>query len=775
MLAALVTGGRVRVVGGDTALDPSGLFGCVADEGITILEVVPSLLRTSLDFWDAGAPAPGLSRLRRLVVTGEALPAELCDRWLDRYPGIPLVNAYGPTECSDDVTHAVVSGRAGEGRVPIGEPVRNTRLYVLDEWLQPVPVGAAGELYVGGAGVGRGYLNRPTLTSERFLPDPFGPPGARLYRTGDLAAWRADRALDFLGRVDDQVKIRGHRVELGEIEKAFGSHPGVRQAVVVVRDERLVGYFTALDEQPLPPEELRERLARSLPEYMLPAAFVQLAAIPLTPNGKVDKRALPAPGDESFVRGEYVAPRTESERRVAEIWRVALGVERVGVLDGFFDLGGDSIRAVTLVGALRADGVDIAVRDVLEARTVERLCELIAERDGLDPADQVFTEPFALISDEDRAKLPADVVDAYPVGRTQIGMLIEMMDSERSSYHIVNTFRVVDDKPLDPTALRRAAAVLAARHEVLRTSFRLTGYSTPLQLVHAAGEIPVRVHDVRGLSEDELVAIRSGLAGQQRAEPFAIDRAPLFRVVAHDEGDDAWWVTFTQSHAITEGWSYHQLLVELLDGYRAFRDGAEPEPYDLPRVRFADAIAAELESLRSPDDRAYWRRITSGYVPVTLPAEWAGGTDDPIYNEVPFDDLVEQAQGPGGVGPGVPEECPAGRPYEGAGPAHRRTRIPLGARRRHPPRGPGRRQGAGHVPQHPALRDRPFRPHLAGAGHPGVRPRGRTVGAPPLSDARRPARVGRRTARQRLLQLHRLPAGRHREGRHRDAHEQRDQ
>ncbi|UUU22854.1 non-ribosomal peptide synthase/polyketide synthase [Streptomyces sp. DSM 40750] len=642
MLAALVTGGRVRVVGGDTALDPSGLFGRVADEGITVLEVVPSLLRTSLDFWDAGAPAPGLPLLRRLVVTGEALPAELCDRWLDRYPDIPLVNAYGPTECSDDVTHALVSGPPGEGRVPIGEPVRNTRLYVLDEWLQPVPVGVAGELYVGGAGVGRGYLNRSALTAERFLPDPFGPPGARLYRTGDLAAWRADRSLDFLGRVDDQVKIRGHRVELGEIEAAFGAHPDVRQAVVLVRDERLVGYFTALDERPLPPEELRERLARTLPDYMLPTAFVQLAAIPLTPNGKVDKRALPAPDDESFVRGEYVAPRTESERRVAEIWRDALGVERVGVRDGFFDLGGDSIRAVALVGALRAEGIDIAVRDVLQARTVERLCELVADRDGLAPADQEFTEPFALISDEDRAKLPEDVVDAYPVGRTQLGMLIEMMDGERNPYHIINTFRVADDQPLDPDALRRAAAVLAARHEVLRTSFRLTGYSTPLQLVHATAEIPVRVHDVRGRSEEELTAVRFALMRGERAESFAIDRAPLFRIVAHDEGDDAWWVTFTQSHAITEGWSYHQLLVELLDCYRAIRDGADPEPYDLPRVRFADAIAAELVSLRSADDQAYWRRITSGYVPVTLPAEWAGETDEPLYNEVPFDDLGDR-------------------------------------------------------------------------------------------------------------------------------------
>ncbi|MFC4492559.1 amino acid adenylation domain-containing protein [Streptomyces ovatisporus] len=642
MLAPLVTGGRVRVVDGQTALDPKGLFGRVADEEISVLEVVPSMLRTALDFWDAGAAAPRLPSLRRLVVTGEVLPAELCSRWLARYPDVPLVNAYGPTECSDDVTHAVIADAPGEARVPIGEPVRNTRLYVLDAWLEPVPVGVAGELYVGGAGVGRGYLNRPGLTAERFLPDPYGPAGARLYRTGDLVAWRGDGSLDFLGRIDDQVKVRGNRIELGEIETAFGAHPGVRQAVVVVREERLVGYFTTLDGQEVPPEELRERLARTLPEYMVPAAFVRLESVPLTPNGKVDKRALPAPDDEAFARGEYVAPRTPLEERVTESWRQALGLERVGIRDGFFDLGGDSIRAVAMVGALRAEGTDIAVRDVFEARTVERLCELVAGRGRLAPADQSFAEPFSLISGQDRDKLPGDVVDAYPLGRTQLGMLIETLDGERNPYHIVNTFRVADDKPLEPAALREAAAVLAARHEVLRTSFHLTGYSVPMQLVHASADIPVRVHSVRGLTEEQLTEARFALMAEQRAETFDAERAPLFRILAHDESDEAWWVTFTQSHAITEGWSYHQLLMELLDCYRAIRDGAEPAPYELPQVRFADSVAAELASLASEEDRAYWRGITSRHDPVVLPEEWSGETGELHYAEVPFDDLAEK-------------------------------------------------------------------------------------------------------------------------------------
>ncbi|WP_436961369.1 amino acid adenylation domain-containing protein [Streptomyces sp. SudanB182_2057] len=638
MLAPLVVGGRVHAVDGATALDPNALFGLVADEEISVLEVVPSLLRAALDVWDAGGPTPDLPSLRRLVVTGEALPAALCERWLERHPGIPLVNAYGPTECSDDVTHAQITAADATQRVPIGSAVRNTTLYVLDERLEPVPVGVPGELHVSGTGVGRGYLRRPELTAERFVPDPYGPPGARMYRTGDLVSRRPDGELDFLGRLDDQVKVRGHRVELGEIEAALGAHAQVRQAVVVLREDRLVAYCTPLGE-PAEPGVLREWLARKLPEYMLPAAFVALDRIPLTPNGKLDRRALPDPGDDAFTVGTFVAPRTPLETKVCDIWRSALDVSRVGVRDGFFDLGGDSIRAVAVTGALRAEGLDVAVRDVFEARTVERLCELIADRAPV--ASDTLVEPFELISAEDRAKLPGDVVDAYPLGRTQLGMIIELLaDRDRNPYHIINTFRVTDGSPLDPAALRAAADLLAERHEVLRTSLRLSGFSVPLQLVHATAEIPLEIRDVRGRGEEEHGRIRQELAAEQRAHVFDLERAPLMRITIHIESDEAWWVTFTQTHVITEGWSYHLLLEQLLDCYQQIRDRGEPQPYDAPRVRFADAIAGELHSLASAQDREYWQQITSAYEPVRIPAELAGNSDERVYVPVPFEDLA---------------------------------------------------------------------------------------------------------------------------------------
>ncbi|MFE6489577.1 amino acid adenylation domain-containing protein, partial [Streptomyces sp. NPDC057757] len=278
LLAPLVVGGTVRVAGVATAADPTALFALVRAEGVTVLEVVPALLRAALDAWDLDGDAPELPTLRWLVVTGEALPADLCRRWHTRYPDVPMMNAYGPTECSDDVTHAVIAVDDELGaRVPIGSPVRNTLLYVLSDELQPVPVGVPGELYLAGHGLARGYVGRPALTAERFVADPHGAPGSRMYRTGDLARWTTTGELEFAGRTDDQVKVRGFRIELAEVEAAFAAHPAVRQAFATVRqdrpgDKRLVAYVTG--DAPL--DELRAFVTDRLPGYMLPAAIVTL-------------------------------------------------------------------------------------------------------------------------------------------------------------------------------------------------------------------------------------------------------------------------------------------------------------------------------------------------------------------------------------------------------------------------------------------------------------------------------------------------------------------
>ncbi|MFJ4712060.1 amino acid adenylation domain-containing protein [Streptomyces sp. NPDC088785] len=635
MLAALVTGGRTRVAGRSLALDPKALFGLVDAEGVTVLEVVPSLLRAALDLWDLGAGAPPLAPLRHLVVTGEELPADLCTRWFARFPGIPLVNAYGPTECSDDITHAVLTvADAPVQRVPIGTVVRNTELYVLDGELRPLPAGIAGELYAGGVGVARGYGGRPALTAERFVPDPFGGrPGDRLYRTGDLARWRPDGSLEYLGRIDDQVKIRGHRVELGEIEAALVATGLVRQAVVAVRAGQPVGYVVAGPEDgpagdtAVDPAALKAALAPTLPEYMIPAAFVALDGVPLTANGKVDRKALPEPGSSAFARAAHVAPRTALERRVAAAWQDALPVGRIGVEDAFFDLGGDSIRAVTVAGVLRAEGLDVTVRDIFQLRTVAALCAVLAERPLLDAALQQVVAPFALVSAEDRALLPDGLADAYPLAQNQIGMAVEMLSGDgRDSYHDVTSFRIKDGAPFDAEAFRRAVDELTARHEMLRTSLHLTGYSVPMSCVHERARIPVEVRDLRAETAAGIEAAVRAMAG--RGDLFDLARAPLMRMTVLLEPDAHWTVVFTQAHLITEGWTYHQLLMELVACYRRLRDGLEPEPHRPPAVRFADFVAEERASLTSREDRAYWDGVLAGRTPFAFPDSW-GGADEP--------------------------------------------------------------------------------------------------------------------------------------------------
>jgi amino acid adenylation domain-containing protein len=379
MLAPLLTGGRVRVVTPACAADPAALFGTVEDEAISVLEVVPSLLRAALDDWDSGAAVPELAVLRWLVVTGEALPPELCTRWFERFPGIPMVNAYGPTECSDDVTHAVITEPlpASAQLVPIGRAIRNTRLYVLDHDLQPAPIGIPGELYVGGEGVGHGYLGDPERTARAFVPDPFTGEGL-LYRTGDRVRYRPDGQLEFLGRRDNQVKIRGQRVELGEVEAGLRAVTGVQDAAARAAGGRLIGYLVGDVSR----EDVRAELAKTVPEHLVPSALLILDVLPLTPNGKVDRKALPDPDRSQLADEPVVAPRTETEKRIAGVWSSVLGVTGLSVTDDFFAVGGDSIRTLTVVAGLRTAGLTVSVHDIFESRTIEALAARLDSADG---------------------------------------------------------------------------------------------------------------------------------------------------------------------------------------------------------------------------------------------------------------------------------------------------------------------------------------------------------------------------------------------------------
>ncbi|MGW6985773.1 condensation domain-containing protein, partial [Streptomyces sp. NPDC054932] len=315
----------------------------------------------------------------------------------------------------------------------------------------------------------------------------------------------------------------------------------------------------------------------------------------------------------------YTAPRTTTEQRITDVWQNVLGHDRIGIHDSFYDLGGDSIRAVSLVGKLRAAGFSLSVREVMEHNTVARLAELATGRSAAGA--EVFTgvAPYALVSDDDRALLPAGIDDAYPVSQVQLGMVLELLaDSDRNNYHNVNSFLVRDEKPFDAAALTAAVRAMSRRHEALRTSFDLTTYSAPLQLVHAEAEIPVTTADLRHLDDVQQAEYVQEFIARERDLPFDVAAAPLIRISAHLVSDDAWRLTMTQCHAITEGWSYHTLLMELVDAYRSASPVAEPLP-----VRYADFIAAELTSLASEQDREHWRELVTENARFTLPAHWA--------------------------------------------------------------------------------------------------------------------------------------------------------
>ncbi|MDX3629212.1 amino acid adenylation domain-containing protein [Streptomyces europaeiscabiei] len=589
-----------------------------------------------------------------VIAAGDSFTARLAERWATAAGegGTRLAAEYGPTEITVGNSAYFLDGPVATELVPIGRAVPHTTMYVLDDRLRPLPTGVPGEVWIGGTGLARGYAGRPDLTAERFVPDPYGPPGSRLYRSGDLARVLPDGNLDFLARVDHQVKLRGYRIELGEVEAALTAHPAVAEAVAIVRedtpgDKQLVAYLvpapgTGADD--LGPAALRGHLGASLPPYMLPSAYLTLDALPLTGNGKLDRRALPAPGRAATAVGAHVEARTDAERAMAAVWARVLGLDTVGVRDNFFDLGGDSLRAVGLVGALRAAGWETSVRDVFEHRTVERLATAVA-RTGAPAADTPRTVArFALIDAADRADLPADVTDAYPVSRIQAGMLVEMHGgSGENRYHNITSFRIRDELPFDPAAFQRAADLIVERHEVMRTSFALAGYSQPLQLVHAAAHMPVVHEDLRHLPEDARRQALWDFADRDRAELFDLTRAPLMRMAVHLLDDESWWLSITECHPVIEGWSYHSQLMEMLRAYRALRTGGEPAPAPpAPAVRYADFIAGELRALDDPADQEFWRGIVEGHDKFTLPPGWAGdptGPDERYRIDLPLTDL----------------------------------------------------------------------------------------------------------------------------------------
>ncbi|HEX2133792.1 MAG TPA: amino acid adenylation domain-containing protein [Actinophytocola sp.] len=601
MLAALMAGGTTRIVGDDTALDPAELFGRVVAERITMLEVVPSLLRTALDAWDSGARVPALTELRWLMVTGEALPEPVCRRWFARFPNVPLVNAYGPTECSDDVTHAVLTSDADlGGRVPIGRAVRNTQLYVLDDLLTPVPIGVVGELCVGGAGVGHGYLGDPVKTARAFVPDPFtDTPGARLYRTGDRVRYRADGQLEFLGRVDHQVKIRGQRIELGEVEAGVRCLPGVSDAVVVVHPDpagqkRLVGYFVGTAD----PKTAREELSVLLPDAMVPSVLIGLSELPLTRNGKVDRKALPAP--EFGAGGAGREPSTPTESILCSIYAEVLGVPGVGAGDDFFELGGHSLLATRLVNRVRAVfGVDLPVRAVFDTPTVAALAGRL-DAEGVGEPQRKALEP-----------MPRP--ERIPLSFAQRRMwFLNRLETSAGTYNIPVVLHLSGE--LDDGALRAALTDVAGRHESLRTLFGEEDGEPFQKIVDADLAVPRLQVVLTTPGEVAREITRATRSGFDLARELPV-RGTLLSLSRTEHV-----LILVMHHIASDGGSARPLAADLAAAYTARLAGQAPQWTPLP-VQYADytlwqreVLGDESEDADSPiaTQLAYWREALAG-------------------------------------------------------------------------------------------------------------------------------------------------------------------
>ncbi|MFC9854722.1 non-ribosomal peptide synthetase [Streptomyces prasinus] len=608
-LAPLLLGGRVVIATDEQAHDPALLWALARDHGATLLETVPSMLRAAL----ADPALPRAPALRLLMLTGEALDPVLVRAWLARDPGIPVVNAYGPTECSDDVTHATLTTAPAphETRTPIGLPVPNMRLYVCDAHGRLVPAGVPGELYVGGIGVGRGYLGDPVMTARRFVPDPYGPrPGGRLYRTGDLVRLRGDGALEFLGRIDHQVKIRGHRMELGEVEAALARHPAVADCAAAACPDpsgelRLVAHVVG---EALPPaRDLRSHVAALLGDHMTPSHFTTLDALPLNSNGKVDRKALPAPDWHSAdgTARTRVEPRDGVEEAVTRVWADVLGLPRgIGVTDDFFDLGGHSLLAVRAVAALRTElGKDIPLRTLFDTPVAEDFAAAVRA---------LATAPAA-------TGIPATA----PRGPEELSFAQQRMwffEQHTPGTHVLNMsggYRIRG--PLDPDRFAAALTSTAARHDTLRTVYG-TEDGTPYARVLDPAPVELPLHDLRDLSPARREEHLAALAAAESAHVFDLAAGPVLRT-ALARLDDAEWVLFvTVHHIAADGGSVGILLEETLRAYT----GAEPD--ETPgRARYADWARHRRAVLDGPEGRdllAHWRGTLAGELPVlTLPSD----------------------------------------------------------------------------------------------------------------------------------------------------------
>ena len=598
----LSSGARVVILEPGGHNDSPYLINVIREQKITTVHFVPSMLNIFLK--EESLELCNTS-LRRVFCSGEELPFELQTRFFAQLQA-ELHNLYGPTEAAVDVTSWRCRRDSTEGPVPIGRPITNTQTYILDSELQPVPTGVPGELYVGGVCLARGYLNRPDLTAESFLPNPYSKePGARLYKTGDRVRYRSEGSIEFLDRLDYQTKIRGFRIELGEIESVLMQHPKVGEAVVIAHDKegitkQLAGYVVA-DDKALTPKELQQYLEERLPYYMVPAAFVLLDMLPLSPNGKVDRRALPVPTEDDLLVSHFVSPRNGTEKALAELWAEVLGVDRIGIHDNFLDLGGDSLLAMGVISRVRSKlGVEPTVQEFFEAATV---AELSAAWKGLTRAE---TRTHIPRIDARRGRINTPLSFAQ-----QRLWFLDQLDEGTAAYNISFSIRLTG--AVDASVLKQAVEDIGRRHEVLSTHFEIVN-DTPVQVIEPTRVLTLAEVDLQWIPGAEQSLALKRLSMAEAGKSFSLKNGPLIRITLYRLDRKSHVLLVTMHHIVSDGWSIGIFVRELSVLYNAIDKGV---PSTLPElsIQYTDYAQWQRQWLTGHELEAqlgYWKQQLAG-------------------------------------------------------------------------------------------------------------------------------------------------------------------
>ncbi|WP_428830276.1 amino acid adenylation domain-containing protein [Bacillus subtilis] len=588
VFGALLNGAALYPVKKETLLDAKQFAAFLREQSITTMWLTSPLFN-QLAAKDAGM----FGTLRHLIIGGDALVPHIVSKVKQASPSLSLWNGYGPTENTTFSTSFLIDREYG-GSIPIGKPIGNSTAYIMDEQQCLQPIGAPGELCVGGIGVARGYVNLPELTEKQFLEDPFRP-GERIYRTGDLARWLPDGNIEFLGRIDNQVKVRGFRIELGEIETKLNMAEHVTEAAVIIRknkadENEICAYFTA--DREVAVSELRKTLSQSLPDYMVPAHLIQMDSLPLTPNGKINKKELPAPQSEA-VQPEYAAPKTESEKKLAEIWEGILGV-KAGVTDNFFMIGGHSLKAMMMTAKIQEHfHKEVPIKVLFEKPTIQELALYLEENESKE--EQTF-EPIRQASYQQH----------YPVSPAQRRMyILNQLGQANTSYNVPAVLLLEGE--VDKDRLENAIQQLINRHEILRTSFDMIDGEV-VQTVHK--NISFQLEAAKGREEDAEEIIKAFV------QPFELNRAPLVRSKLVQLEEKRHLLLIDMHHIITDGSSTGILIGDLAKIYQ----GADLE---LPQIHYKDYAVWHKEQTNYQKDEEYWLDVFKGELPILdLPADF---------------------------------------------------------------------------------------------------------------------------------------------------------